>query len=157
MKTPVIRPGGAIFCFIHYLYSSLCFYVKKPSIFPLIFYFAIINSFIYPVNVLNLRAHGIIKYMSEEIKTIKKQILPILKKAGVLKSSLFGSVVRGEANKKSDIDILVELPKDKTMFDLMDLEEKLETKLGKNVDLITYRSVHHLLRDIIFKEQIQIL
>ncbi len=95
--------------------------------------------------------------MSEEIKTIKKQILPILKKAGVLKSSLFGSVVRGEANKKSDIDILVELPKDKTMFDLMDLEEKLETKLGKNVDLITYRSVHHLLRDIIFKEQIQIL
>lgn len=95
--------------------------------------------------------------MSEEIKTIKKQILPILKKAGVLKSSLFGSVVRGEANKKSDIDILVELPKNKTMFDLIDLEKKLETKLGKNVDLITYRSVHHLLRDIIFKEQVQIL
>ncbi len=95
--------------------------------------------------------------MSEEIKTIKRQILPILKKAGVLKSSLFGSIVRGEANKKSDIDILVELPKDKTMFDLMDLEKKLETKLGKNVDLITYRSVHHLLRDIIFREQVQIL
>ena len=38
----------------------------------------------------------------------------------------------------------------------MDLEE-LETKLGKNVDLITYRSVHHLLRDIIFREQVQIL
>lgn len=100
---------------------------------------------------------GIIGQMSEEIQTIKRQILPILKKAGVLKSSLFGSVVRGEVNKKSDIDILVELPKDRTMFDLMDLEKELETKLGKNVDLITYRSVHHLLRDIIFREQVQIL
>jgi len=95
--------------------------------------------------------------MLEEIKTIKKQILPILKEAGVLRSSLFGSVVRGEADKKSDIDILIELPENKNMFDLMDLEEKLETKLGKNVDLITYRSVHHLLRDLIFKEQMQIL
>lgn len=95
--------------------------------------------------------------MLEEIQTIKKQIVPILKEAGVLRSSLFGSVARGEAGLDSDVDILVELPQNKTMFDLIDLEEKLETKLGKGVDLVTYRSVHHLLRDIIFKEQVQIL
>jgi len=95
--------------------------------------------------------------MLEEIKTIKEKIVPILKEAGVLKSSLFGSIVRGEARIDSDVDILVELPQDKTMFDLMDLEEKLKTKLGKEVDLVTYRSIHHLLRDIIFKEQVQIL
>lgn len=95
--------------------------------------------------------------MIKEIQIIKDKITPILKEAGVLRSSLFGSVARGEANEKSDIDILVELPKDRTMFDLMDLEEKLKAKLGKEVDLVTYCSVHHLLRDIIFKEQIQIL
>jgi hypothetical protein len=95
--------------------------------------------------------------MPEEIQKIQAQIVPILKEAGVLRSSIFGSVARGEANEKSDVDILVELPRGKTMFDLIDLEEKLAAKLGKKVDLVTYRSVHHLLRDIIFKEQVQIL
>jgi len=95
--------------------------------------------------------------MPEDIQKIKEQIVPILTKAGVLRSSLFGSIVRGEAKPGSDVDILVELPRDRNMFDLMDLEEKLEAKLGKKVDLITYRSVHHLLKDVIFKEQIQIL
>jgi len=95
--------------------------------------------------------------MPEEIQTIKEQILPILKQAGVLRSSLFGSVVRGEANEESDVDILVELPRGKSLFDLIDLQNRLEAKLGKKVDVITYRSIHHLLRDIILKEQIQIL
>ena len=94
---------------------------------------------------------------SERINKIQKKIVPILQKAGVLKSSLFGSVVHGDERPDSDIDILVELPKDSNFFDLMDLEEKLESVLGKKVDLLTYRSVHHLLRDIIFKEQVRIL
>lgn len=95
--------------------------------------------------------------MSEDVKQISLKILPILKQAGVLKSSLFGSIARGQARPDSDVDILVELPKNSTMFDLMDLEAKLQSQLGKKVDLVTYRSVHHLLRDSIFKEQIQIL
>jgi len=95
--------------------------------------------------------------MPEEIEKIKDQIVPILKEAGVLKSSLFGSVVRGEARPDSDVDILIEFPRDKDMFDLIDLEEKLKSKLRKKVDLITYRSIHHLLRDNILKEQVRIL
>jgi predicted nucleotidyltransferase len=95
--------------------------------------------------------------MPEEIQKIKEKILPILREAGVLRSSVFGSVARGEAHSKSDIDILVELPRNKNLFDLIDLEKKLVLKLGKKVDVVTYRSVHHLLKDIIFKEQIRIL
>ena len=71
--------------------------------------------------------------MPEEIKKIQAQIVPILKEAGVLRSSLFGSVVRGEARPDSDVDILVELPRGKSMFDLIALEEKLAAKLGKRV------------------------
>jgi predicted nucleotidyltransferase len=95
--------------------------------------------------------------MPEEIQKIQAQIVPILKEAGVLKSSLFGSVARGEARPDSDVDILVELPEGKSMFDLVRLELKLQEVLGKKVDLVTYRSVHPLLKDIIFKEQVQIL
>ena len=92
-----------------------------------------------------------------DINYIKGKSLPELKKAGVLKSSLFGSFARGEAGPKSDVDLLVEFPDGKTMFDLIELEENLESALGRKVDIVTYRSIHHLLRDRILREQIPIL
>lgn len=95
--------------------------------------------------------------MKEDIEIIQKTINPILKKAGVLQSSIFGSMARGEANENSDIDILVELPNDKTIFDLMELEDKLRVALGKKVDVVTYRSLHHLLRDRVLREHVKIL
>lgn len=87
------------------------------------------------------------------IQAIKKQILPILKRQGVTKAALFGSVVRGEATKRSDIDILVELKKGKTLLDLVGLQLELQDKLGKKVDVLTYGGIHPLLKDIILSEQ----
>ena len=43
------------------------------------------------------------------IQDISTKIVPVLESQGVLKAALFGSVVRGEAGKKSDVDILVQL------------------------------------------------
>lgn len=59
------------------------------------------------------------------------KIIPILKKYGVSRASLFGSVVRGDTNKNSDVDILVEVPKDKSLFDMMDIQFELEDVLKK--------------------------
>ncbi len=95
--------------------------------------------------------------MPEDIQKIKDKITPLLQQAGVLRSSIFGSVARGEATKNSDVDILIEFPKGKNMFDLIDLEERLGSTLGKKVDLVTYQSLHHLLRDGILNEQVRIL
>jgi len=71
----------------------------------------------------------------------------------VLKAALFGSVVRGEAKKKSDIDILVKLKRGKTLIDLVKLQHLLEDELGQKVDLLTYGSIHPLLKGIILEEQ----
>ena len=79
--------------------------------------------------------------MPEDIQQIKDKITPILKEAGVLRSSIFGSVARGEARSDSDIDILVDLPQGKSLFDLVDLQDQLEKRLGKKVDVGTYRSI----------------
>ena len=38
---------------------------------------------------------------------IKSVIIPILQKYDIIKASLFGSIVRGEATEESDIDVLV--------------------------------------------------
>lgn len=87
------------------------------------------------------------------IEAIKKQIVPILKSQGVTKAALFGSVVRGEAKKNSDIDILVKLKGNKTLLDLVGLKLKLEDELGKKVDVLTYGGISPYLKDIILNEQ----
>lgn len=92
------------------------------------------------------------------IKDIKRKINPILKRSDVKKASLFGSVAKNEAKKNSDIDVLIEFKKDnKSLFDLVGLKIELEEKLNKKVDVLTYDSLHPLLRDIILKDQVAIL
>ncbi|MCR4283939.1 MAG: nucleotidyltransferase family protein [Parcubacteria group bacterium] len=89
------------------------------------------------------------------ITNIKKQIVPILKRQGVTKAALFGSAARGEMKKRSDIDILIKY-KDrsrKSLLDLVSLQFELEKKLNKKVDLLTYKSINPLLKDIILKDE----
>ncbi|OGE01557.1 hypothetical protein A3J17_00600 [Candidatus Curtissbacteria bacterium RIFCSPLOWO2_02_FULL_40_11] len=95
--------------------------------------------------------------MIATLQSVTDKVLPVLKEAGVTKSSLFGSYVRGDYRKDSDVDILVELPKGNSLLDLVRLEKKLENALGKKVDLLTYNSVHPLLKDHISRDQLQIL
>jgi len=88
------------------------------------------------------------------IKEIKKKINPILKKNGVKRAAIFGSYARGEEKKRSDVDILIEYKNDdKSLLDLVGLEMKLKEKLGKKVDLLTYDSIHPLLRKSILEDQ----
>jgi predicted nucleotidyltransferase len=89
-----------------------------------------------------------------DIANIKKKINPILKRNGVKKAAVFGSIARNDANKVNDIDLLIEFRKnDKSLFDLSGLKIELEEKLNKKVDILTYDSLHPLLKDIILSEQ----
>jgi predicted nucleotidyltransferase len=88
----------------------------------------------------------------------KKIIVKILVENGVKRASLFGSYARGEIKKNSDIDLLIEFrSKNKSLLDLVELKYQLEEKLGRDVDLLTYKSLHPLLKDRILAEQIKIL
>lgn len=64
---------------------------------------------------------------------IKEKTTPALKKAGVLKSALFGSFARNEAGPESDVDLLIEFPENKTMLDLIELQDNLEATLEKRL------------------------
>lgn len=91
------------------------------------------------------------------LEEIKKQALPILRQAGVTKAALFGSYVRGEATQKSDIDILVQMPKHASLFELVGLKLDLEEKLEKKVDVITYNGIKPRIKDAILSQQLPIL
>ena len=95
--------------------------------------------------------------MTEPLKSIQEKVVPILRRADVIRSSIFGSYVRGEETSESDVDILIEFGGKKTLLDLVDLKEKLEHVLGRDVDLITYKSIAPRLKSFIEQEEIRIL
>jgi hypothetical protein len=91
------------------------------------------------------------------VTEIQSKVLPVLRKHRVDRASLFGSVVRGEDTPGSDIDLLVEMPPEASLLDLAGLKLDLEELLDREVDVVTYRSLHPLLRDRILAEQRPIL
>lgn len=86
-------------------------------------------------------------------QSIKRKIIPILKRQGVTKAALFGSAARGEMKKRSDVDILVKLEKGKSLFDFVGLKLELEDKLKKKVDLVMYGAIKPRLKDIILRDE----
>ena|SRR5258708_14662956 len=97
-------------------------------------------------------------YMKQvTIEEIKQKSIPILKAAGIKRSDIFGSYARGEQNENSDIDILVEFPEGKTLYDLIELEDRLKKILQKDVDVVTYNSISQHLKKYIFSDQTQLL
>jgi len=95
--------------------------------------------------------------MNPNLRRLKPKIVTILKKNDVERAGIFGSYARGEAKKNSDIDILVKFKGRKSLFDLVGLEMELKKKLRMNVDLLTYNSINHLLKDRILNDEIRII
>ena len=75
-----------------------------------------------------------------------------MKKYGIKKASIFGSVARGEDRADSDIDVLVKLgDQSMGMFKYMQFIEEIEEKLGRRADIVT-EGADKLLRPYIVKE-----
>jgi len=92
------------------------------------------------------------------INTITNKILPALKKYPIARAGLFGSVVRGDNNVDSDIDILVEfLPSASlSLFDITGIKLELEQLLGNKVDLVQYKNIKPLLKPYIIPSEVRI-
>jgi hypothetical protein len=91
------------------------------------------------------------------IEEIKKKILPVLKKYGVKRAGIFGSVARGEEGEESDIDILVEINARMSLLDFAGLKLELEDALGRRVDLGEYSTIKPIIREQILSEVVTIL
>jgi predicted nucleotidyltransferase len=95
--------------------------------------------------------------MNKKLDKIKPKVVLILKKNGVKKAGFFGSFVRSEQKKGSDIDLLVEFKEGKSLLDLIGLEQYLNQEFNEKFDLITYASLHPLLKNRILSEEERIL
>ena len=78
-----------------------------------------------------------------------------IRRFGVRRLSLFGSIARGEAGGASDLDFVVELEK-KTFDAYMDLKAYLEDLFGCEVDLVLADAIKPRLRPHIMAEAVDV-
>ena len=68
----------------------------------------------------------------------------------------FGSFVRNEQTKNSDVDILVDFEEGADLFDQAGLGLFLEEKLGIKVDIVSKRALRGELKEVILKEAVAV-
>ena len=88
----------------------------------------------------------------EDIKGGLTANIEILKKHKVKSISLFGSYVRNEQKENSDIDFLVDFGEGVTLFDIVELEERLSDIFGKKVSIVSRRGLSKYIGPYILKE-----
>jgi len=81
-----------------------------------------------------------------------EKLIHVLKKHGIKKIEIFGSYARGEAKQGSDLDLIVEFEKRKSLLELVGIEQELEDRLGIKIDLLTEASISPYLIEKIKKE-----
>jgi len=90
-----------------------------------------------------------------EILNVLKKELPSLKEKFKVKSiGIFGSYIREEQTKTSDIDMLVEFDAPVGFFKFIELEDYLSKKLGVKVDLVTPDALKPLIKSHIIEEAV---
>ncbi|WP_017296352.1 nucleotidyltransferase family protein [Geminocystis herdmanii] len=84
----------------------------------------------------------------------KEKILSICAKYGGYNVRIFGSYARGEATEKSDLDLLIEMEKGKSLFDRIALKQELEDFLGIKVDIAKPNNLHETIKNQVLQEAI---
>jgi len=92
-----------------------------------------------------------------EITEKLKELQPLLKERFKVKSiGVFGSYLRKEQKKGSDLDILVEFYEPIGLFDFIELEDFLSKKLKVKVDLVMKAAIKPRIKERIIKETIYV-
>lgn len=89
-----------------------------------------------------------------DLKAKKSDIINISSQYHAENIRVFGSVARGDASEKSDIDFLVSFLPQACLFDQIELIEKLSILLQTKVDVISERAIHPFLQQKILKEAV---
>lgn len=87
--------------------------------------------------------------INEILKAHKKELYERYK---VIEIGVFGSTVRKEQKKRSDIDVIVEFEEVPDLLEFINLERYLSRLLRKKVDLVRKEAIRPELKDTILSE-----
>ena len=92
-----------------------------------------------------------------KIKRELKELEPLLKeKFKVKRIGIFGSYIRKEEKRRSDLDILVEFHEPPGLFEFVEFEDFLSKKLKTKVDLVMKDALKLRIKEKIIKETVYI-
>jgi predicted nucleotidyltransferase len=92
--------------------------------------------------------------IADLLKFKRPEILRLAQAHGAHNVRIFGSVARGEARPESDVDFLVEMDSGRTLLDLIELSQDLETLLQCKVDILTDQGLSPYLEQRIHAEAV---
>jgi hypothetical protein len=87
--------------------------------------------------------------LSELVEARKPDIRVLAERYGISNVRIFGSVARGDSHARSDIDFLVDIPREATLFDLSRFRRELAALLGVDVDVVSSRALLPRDRDVL--------
>ena len=88
------------------------------------------------------------------VREKREEILRIAARHGARNVRVFGSVARGEADERSDVDLLVDLEPGRSLLDLGGLLMDLRDLLRRNVDVVTERGLKARIRSRVLQEAV---
>lgn len=92
----------------------------------------------------------------KEIEKLKARIRPVLKKYGIQKAAIFGSVLQDPSG-ANDLDLLVKIEKRISMLEFIEIQHELEDELNMKVDLVEYDTIKPALREDILSDEEPVL
>jgi predicted nucleotidyltransferase len=92
----------------------------------------------------------------EKLRTYRQDILKIAHQYHAPNIKVFGSVAKGEATENSDVDFLIDVPPEQTLFDLIRLTNALSELLGCEVDVAQSTVLHPRIRDEVLQSAISL-
>ena len=96
------------------------------------------------------------KTLDEIRSSIRQHQDVLLERFGVCVTGVFGSYVRGEQKRTSDLDVLVDILRPISLLELVGAKLYLCDVLGVEVDVIPRRSLRRELRDAILSEAVPV-
>jgi hypothetical protein len=82
----------------------------------------------------------------EELRRQKDRIVALAERHGAHNLRVFGSVARGQANPESDVDLVVDFERGRSLMDHGELMMDLEEVLGCRVDVVSERGLRDRFR-----------
>lgn len=74
----------------------------------------------------------------------------------IVRVSLFGSFLHGNQRDDSDVDLLFEMDKTMSLFQIGGIQYRLQQELGRKVDFVPKNSIIKQLKEIIIRDAVPI-
>ena len=93
---------------------------------------------------------------ADALKRHRADILRIAAQYGATDVRVFGSVARGDADERSDLDFVVRMAPGRSLLDLGGLLMDLQDLLGRRVDIVTDQGLRPSMRERVLREAVPV-